>query len=163
MINLQYPVGYRKASKNFDGQREMSDKGESDTVSTSYDKPVDGLPKSGRFWKPKQKERFSSMSRKGILSHMSVSLEAKRQAKIKREQVKQMEQAMKEEVKAEKLRLKQLREEKEKRRMANALNNTKYQQINPEKIKTMSKKQLRMVRKTTVNKHGQVELVGAYN
>jgi hypothetical protein len=35
-------------------------------------------------------------------------------------------------------------------------------QLNPEKIKTMSKKQLRLVRKTAVNKNGQVELVNPW-
>jgi hypothetical protein len=33
---------------------------------------------------------------------------------------------------------------------------------NPEKMKKMSKKQLRQVKRTRVNDHGVVELVGAY-
>lgn len=36
-------------------------------------------------------------------------------------------------------------------------------QINPAKMKGMSKKQLRNIKKTSVNKHGQVELVDVYN
>ena len=35
-------------------------------------------------------------------------------------------------------------------------------QLNPEKLKGMSKKQLRSVRKTSVNQFGQVELVSPY-
>jgi hypothetical protein len=36
-------------------------------------------------------------------------------------------------------------------------------QINPSKMKGMSKKQLRNIKKTSVNKFGQVELVDVYN
>lgn len=35
-------------------------------------------------------------------------------------------------------------------------------QLNAEKLKTMSKKQLRMVKKTTMNKNGQIELVSPW-
>lgn len=36
-------------------------------------------------------------------------------------------------------------------------------QINPAKMKGMSKKQLRSIKKTSVNKFGQVQLVDVYN
>ncbi len=55
------------------------------------------------------------------------------------------------------------REEKKKRRAENLLKSTTYQVISdPNKLKRMSKKQLRMVKKTRVNAQGVVEFVGAY-
>ena len=35
-------------------------------------------------------------------------------------------------------------------------------QIKPDKLKKMNKKQLRMVKKTAMNKNGQIELVNPY-
>eukprot|EP01035_Chromulina_nebulosa_P016916 gene16916-22407_t len=46
--------------------------------------------------------------------------------------------------------------------MANEYKNSLYQVINPSKLKTMSKKQLRLIKKTSVNKNGQVELVNPW-
>ena len=56
----------------------------------------------------------------------------------------------------------QAREEREKRRQQNELRGTVYQEVkNTSILKTMSKKQLRQIKKTQVTKHGEVELVGA--
>lgn len=46
--------------------------------------------------------------------------------------------------------------------MANEYKNSEYQELKHETLKGMSKKQLRMVRKTAMNKNGQVELVNLY-
>jgi len=50
---------------------------------------------------------------------------------------------------------------KRKRKAENELANTKYQVISdPQKLKRMTKKQLRMIRKTQVGEDGVVRLVG---
>lgn len=46
--------------------------------------------------------------------------------------------------------------------MANEYKNSVYQELKHETLKGMSKKQLRMVKKTAINKNGQVELVSLY-
>lgn len=59
--------------------------------------------------------------------------------------------------------IKTKREEKAKRKAENELKSASYQVLaNPEKLKQMSKKQLRQIKRTRVNKDGVVELVGAY-
>ena len=52
--------------------------------------------------------------------------------------------------------------EKRKLKMENEYKNTTYQVINPEKMKRMNKKQLRMIKKTSVNRDGTVEFVSPY-
>jgi hypothetical protein len=54
------------------------------------------------------------------------------------------------------------RVEREQRRIANEYKNSSYQVIDGAKMKTMSKKQLRMVKKTSVNTKGQIELVNVW-
>ena len=69
---------------------------------------------------------------------------------------------MKAEKKQKVLDAKERREEQNKRRLANQMKTASTQSINPEKIKGMSKKQLRNIRKTAIGKNGQVELIPAY-
>ena len=68
------------------------------------------------------------------------------------------------EVRAAELKAKRERAvEKQRRRAENELKGASYQVIsNPEKLKRMTKKQLRQVKKTRVNKDGVTELVPAY-
>lgn len=121
-----------------------------------------GRPKSGRFWKTKETKRFSSMKREGVLKFMSTSLEVKMAQKRKEQVAKALEAQMKEETKRKILEKKARAEENQKRRMANEFKNSSYQTLNTEKLKGMSKKQLRSVKKTVMNRNGQVELVGMY-
>ena len=46
--------------------------------------------------------------------------------------------------------------------MENEYKSTTYQVINPEKMKRMNKRQLRMIKKTSVNRDGTVEFVSPY-
>lgn len=69
---------------------------------------------------------------------------------------------MKENTKAKKEEKKAKIIEKRKLKMENEYKNTTYQVINPEKMKRMNKKQLRMIKKTSVNKDGTVEFVSPY-
>jgi len=122
----------------------------------------DGIPTSGRTWKVKQTRRSSTLHRSGVMSHMNKSFEEKKAAKEKMERIKAFEKDIKEEklkkIEAEKAR----KAEKEKRRVENEYKTSVYQVINPSKLKTMSKKQLRLVKKTAVNAAGQVELVNPW-
>lgn len=122
----------------------------------------DGIPKSGRVWKVKQTSRASALLRTGLLQNQIKTLEEKQIIRNKKAAILQLEREMKEESKKKREIQKEKRLENNKRRMANEYKNTSYQALNPEKIKTMSKKQLRMVRKTSMNKNGQVELVNPW-
>jgi len=68
------------------------------------------------------------------------------------------------EARAEELKAKRERAvDKARRRAENELKGASYQVIsNPDKLKRMTKKQLRQVKKTRVNKDGVTELVPAY-
>jgi rRNA-processing protein CGR1 len=66
--------------------------------------------------------------------------------------------------KTAKAEAKEKREEKQRRRAENELRTAQYQVISdPAKLKKMSKRQLRQVKRTTVNAKGQMELVPAYS
>mmetsp|Transcript_3447 Transcript_3447/g.5374 ORF Transcript_3447/g.5374 Transcript_3447/m.5374 type:complete len:145 (+) Transcript_3447:35-469(+) len=121
-----------------------------------------GVAKSGRTWKVKQTKRFSSQFKKGVLSHMAKTFEEKEKERQKKTIAKDLEREMVEEKKRKKREEKTRREEQQKRRQDNEYKTTVYQQIKPEKLKGMSKKQLRSVKKTAVNKFGQVELVNPW-
>jgi hypothetical protein len=83
-----------------------------------------------------------------------------RKAKAEYRQLKQEKlQHIQLEREAEKLR----RAEKTKLKAENEFKAAKLQHINPEKLKTMSKKQLRMVKKTQMGDDGVVRLVGIYD
>ncbi|CAM9388541.1 unnamed protein product, partial [Ectocarpus fasciculatus] len=114
------------------------------------------MPKSGRKWKVMNNERSSAQHRKGVLGFMSTSYEEKKLAKEKKDRIKQLEQDMVDEKKAQIAEKRRLAEERKKRVAANAYKSSVYQVLNTETMKGMSKKQLRQVKKTTVNKQGQV-------
>mmetsp|Transcript_23809 Transcript_23809/g.40537 ORF Transcript_23809/g.40537 Transcript_23809/m.40537 type:complete len:142 (+) Transcript_23809:31-456(+) len=122
-----------------------------------------GRAKSGRLWKAKQTERSSAQKRRGVLSHMAKSFEEKQRIREEKKAVQELENEMKEVKRQQKIEERLRREDKEKRKIANELKSSAYQNINPAKMKGMSKKQLRNIKKTSVNKFGQVELVDVYN
>lgn len=129
----------------------------------SAGKIPDGKVKSGRFWKNKQTFRSSSQTRHGCLAHMSKSFEQKEKERQEKIQMLALQKEMND-LKKEKIALDRIvKEEKAKLRMANEYKNSSFQEIRPEKLKTMSKKHLRMVRKTAVNQNGSLELVPAFN
>ena len=122
----------------------------------------DGRPKSGRTWKKKQTQRFSSQKRAGVLSHLGKSFEVKDRMRKEREQMKALEAELRANSKALKVAEIAKKEERKKQKMENEFKSSSYQVINPSKMKSMSKKQLRMVKKTAMNKNGQVELVNIF-
>ncbi len=90
---------------------------------------IDGLPKSGRFWKKKQVFRSSAQTRKGVLNHLSTTYEEKQAAKQKVKTVKELENAMIEEKKRKRGEERKRREEQEKRRLANEFKTTSFQLV----------------------------------
>ena len=102
------------------------------------------------------------MKREGVLKHMAKPFELRQAYKVRNEQVKAIEAMMKAQTLQKKDDAKAKRVEIQNRRMANEFKNVSYQAINTDKLKGMSKKQLRQVKKTVVNKSGQTELVGLY-
>ena len=70
---------------------------------------------------------------------------------------------MKEEKELKLKEAKEARELKQKIRMQNEYKTASYQVINPEKLKGMSKKQLRNIKKTQVAQNGAVQLVDIYD
>jgi len=122
----------------------------------------EGIPKSGRIWKIKQTSRSSSQFRKGISSHLCKTFEDKLIEKQRKLDVKELEKSMVAETKRKHQEVKEKREEKKKLRTENEFKNVSYQMLKPEKMKSMSKKQLRAVKKTSVNKDGKVELISPW-
>lgn len=116
----------------------------------------DGMPKSGRCWKTKQRTRTSSQVRKGVLSHLSSTFEERQLKASRNAETKALEQDIKGRAKALRIEKKEKRLEKSKRRQANEMKNSSFQIIDGTKMKHMNKKQLRMIKKTIVNKDGQV-------
>lgn len=123
----------------------------------------EGRPKSGRVWKTKQAYRTSAQTRKGVLKHLASDFEKRKQLQDKQRQVREYEKELQEQTRQKKVNERLRREEKQRRRMENEYKTVVVQQINPQKIKGMSKKQLRSIRKTSMNKNGQVELVNPYS
>ncbi|TMW67112.1 hypothetical protein Poli38472_012228 [Pythium oligandrum] len=122
-----------------------------------------GRPVSGRVWKTTQKTRFSSAKYKGT-KVLSTTWEAKLAKRAKTKELKALQDEIKSRRQHEKEEKKRAREEREKRRAENELKSASVQVISrTNRIKTMSKKQLRNVKKTIVNKHGVVEYVPVYS
>ena len=88
-----------------------------------------GIPKSGRVWKVKQCTRSSSLSRKGILSHLSKTFEEKQLIRSQYKEMKDLEKEMIEEKKTKIVNEKKRREEQEKRRQENEYKTTVYQNV----------------------------------
>ncbi|XP_048851631.1 coiled-coil domain-containing protein 86 [Brienomyrus brachyistius] len=104
-----------------------------------------GKPKSGRVWKNRNKQRFSSLLRDKPLRS---SWEKKMEAKREKELVKKYAQQLKEEKAREKEEKRKRREEGLRRREENERKAEIVQVIrNPAKMKRMKKKQLRRIEK----------------
>ena len=92
----------------------------------------DGQPKSGRFWKSKQRTRSSSQCRKGTLIHLSKTFEEKLVKKAKENDMKELERSLVEESKRTRNEKRERVEERLRFRQANEMKNSTYQVIKPE-------------------------------
>lgn len=145
----------------------------------------EGIPKSGRIWKPKQTQRFSAQQRTGFLKNQCKTFEEREEIRKRKLQVLELEREMKEERKRKMQEKKERREEQERRRKENEYKSSAFQVVRPyndsvycgslfnllirpllqikaEKLKGMSKKQLRSIKKTSVNSKGVTELVSPW-
>ncbi|GMH89107.1 hypothetical protein TrST_g3299 [Triparma strigata] len=130
--------------------------------------PTKGRNTSGRNWKVRPQKRTSTLVNKVTLNNkVKSSWEAKEESRNRLREIKAREKEIKASTLASKLEKKERRLSQEKRRAENAAKALQYQTMNHNtvgnKIKAMSKKQLRMIKKTRFNqKTGVTELVGAF-
>ncbi|EGZ10983.1 hypothetical protein PHYSODRAFT_264714 [Phytophthora sojae] len=135
----------------------------STTTASKAAGPPRGRPVSGRVWKKVQKTRFSAQGFKGT-KVLSTTWEEKMLKRSKLKELKELQAEIKARRQAERDAKRQAREEKEKRRKENELKSASVQVISrTHRLKTMSKKQLRNIKKTIVNKQGVVEYVPVYS
>jgi len=122
------------------------------------------MPTSGRWWKSVERQKSSMMIYKTMQTGLSKSLEKKMKLRQKKLEMKELQAELKKmrEERFEKAREKRLA--KQKRKAENEFKNTQFQVMhNPaEKLKRMSKKQLRTIKKTEMDKDGNVRLVPLY-
>ncbi|KAJ1461812.1 hypothetical protein M885DRAFT_476606 [Pelagophyceae sp. CCMP2097] len=121
---------------------------------------------SGRLWKLTQTARSSSIGRTGAKLCAGVKDKpwAEKQAeKLARKLMKEREAELISEKKDRKVKARERKTEKKARIQRNENKSASYQVItNGQTLKTLSKKQLRNVKRTRVSKEGEIELVPAY-
>eukprot|EP00123_Amoebidium_parasiticum_P006056 comp17114_c0_seq1/m.15894 comp17114_c0_seq1/g.15894 ORF comp17114_c0_seq1/g.15894 comp17114_c0_seq1/m.15894 type:complete len:122 (-) comp17114_c0_seq1:326-691(-) len=104
---------------------------------------VKGRPKSGKVWK-EEKQRFSSLVGVKALRKSFAVKQKEREEKARLKAIaKELLEAQKKEKEDKRLR----REEQEKRRLENEKKNEIVQKISTSKVKKMSRKQLRTIKK----------------
>lgn len=89
----------------------------------------EGRPKSGRIWKPKQKARFSSIKRAGLLKNQSKTFEERQVERIQKAKVLGLERDMREESKQKRAADIERILEKRKRIAEGEKKNAVYQQV----------------------------------
>lgn len=142
----------------------------SDAAAKSETKTVmKGRSVSGRSWKTRPQKR-ASLLMKTAFNGQTKTWEQRDQEKLAKKETMELQQELREERRQEKITKKERRLENEKRRAENefkqAQRSVKQMNVNklPSKLKAMSKKQLRQVKKTRMNtKTGVVEYVGAFS
>lgn len=125
--------------------------------------PPRGANKSGRNWKDVKTEKAKACIMRPLKKSLGSSWEKKQQVRLRNQETKEVQQeliarALEQREEARKNRINRL-----KRKAENELKSSKIQVLShPEKIKKMSKKQLKQVYKTRMGDDGVVRLVGAY-
>ena len=124
--------------------------------------PTQGRNVSGRLWKPPRKAK-GGVNKADATQTAASSWAAKEERRRAKQLLKEREAELIEAKKERKAREKEKKAERKARRQRNEMKNTITQEIrSPTALKTMSKKQLRQVKRTRVSKEGEVELVDAY-
>jgi rRNA-processing protein CGR1 len=131
--------------------------------------PQRGRNVSGRSWKVRPQKRASTLT-KTSTNGRATSWHEKRQAHLLQKETQEMQTELREERRLAKVQKRERRLEQERRRMENEFRaaSQSAQTLNYSKVhttlKTMSKKQLRQIKKTRMNpKTGVVEYVPAYS
>jgi len=127
-----------------------------------------GRNQSGRSWKVRSQKRASSLVKTRV-NNQSKTWDARRAEKLARKEALELQTEMREEKRQSVLARRERRLENEKRRAENELRamERSVQTLNVGRVgqtlKSLSKKQLRQIKKTRVNtKTGVVEYVPAY-
>ena len=127
------------------------------------EKKLRGPNKSGRSWKSVRKEKASMTVLKPLKATLGSSWKKKIEEKLQRKQTRELQEELIQKKKQKIEEEKRKSAERAKRKAENELKNAKIQVMShPEKIKKLSKKQLRQVYKTRMGDDGVVRLVGAY-
>lgn len=118
-----------------------------------------GKPKSGRKWKRIQQTRASASGKPKSKTAWAQKQKRRRDAK----RVKEMEKELVERKKQKKREARERREENARRKLENEMKSAHVQEIvKVDKLKNMSKKQLKHIRRTSVRADGTMELVPVY-
>ena len=89
----------------------------------------DGVPKSGRVWKVKQRTRASAQLRTGLQKNLTKTYEERLLIKNRKQEVVNIERSMKEDAKQKRADALAKRAEKKKRLMEAEFKNTSYQAV----------------------------------
>jgi len=142
---------------------------EGDIVKMSLEVPTKGRNVSGRSWKVRPQKRASTLI-KTKTNNQTKSFQERLREKNTRKEILEVQAELREERRQGKVLKKERRLENVKRRAENELKQAQKsaKQLNlgklPSKLKAMSKKQLRQIKKTRLNpKTGVVEYVPAYS
>ena len=140
-----------------------------DGTEKDVDKIHRGRNASGRNWKNQSNSRSSTRASRTMISNNNNSKrtwEEKAAEQQRKKEIKERENEMRQAKIDAKKEKRRLREEQEKRRAENELKNMKVQTLTKNvdgKLKAMSKKQLRQIKKSRMNtKTGVIEYVDAY-
>ena len=106
----------------------------------------DGVPKSGRVWKVKQRTRASAQLRTGLQKNLTKTYEERLLIKHRKQEVVIIERSMKEDAKQKRADALAKRAEKKKRLMEAEFKNTSYQAVSNWKDNTnYTKKLLKLI------------------
>ena len=140
-----------------------------DIVKMSYEVSSKGRNVSGRSWKIRPQKRASTLI-KTKNNNRTKTYERRQQEKLARKEALELQGQLREERRLAKVTKKERRLENERRRAENEFKQAQKsaKELNigklPSKLKAMSKKQLRQIKKTRLNpKTGVVEYVPAYS
>ncbi|KNB46161.1 hypothetical protein JH06_1016 [Blastocystis sp. subtype 4] len=121
-----------------------------------------GIGAAGKVWRKKHEQKFSLFATNGALQ-IKTSWQEKEERRKRLQRTKELEKSITERRIEEKRQRRQQIEERRARREQNEIKSMKVQTIrDTNKLKKMSKKQLKQIKKTRVDKNGNVEYVSAY-
>ncbi|KAH9255774.1 hypothetical protein BASA81_006168 [Batrachochytrium salamandrivorans] len=122
-----------------------------------------GMNKSNRNWKLVKTEKGRACILRPMQKTLGASWEKKQKIRLQNQENKEIQQALQDRRREQSEEARRNRVNKLKRKAENELKSSKIQVMShPEKIKKMSKKQLKQVYKTRMGDDGVVRLVGAY-